>query len=151
MDFGNGTVQLPDVNRSRPVNEKVHDEARAATAGRPDRQESHWRVRLADRPQTRGTATSLRSAVHQDSDGRATGYALYRHRSVPDAHGGDSTGVMQVLELAALSLQSYAALWHFLAGIDLAAWIEYEGAADEPLPHLLAEPRTVHSTLTDRL
>ncbi|MEV6595208.1 GNAT family N-acetyltransferase [Streptomyces acidicola] len=149
-DFGNGTIRLSAATEAGPVIEKVYDQARAATVGWPDRQDSHWRVRLADRPHTRGSATALRFAVHQDSDGRATGYALYRHRSVPDALCG-STGVVQVEELAALSRQAYAALWRFLAGIDLTTWIEYEGAVDEPLPHLLAEPRAIHSTLVDRL
>ncbi|MFD8325722.1 sterol carrier protein domain-containing protein [Streptomyces lydicus] len=30
-------------------------------------------------------------------------------------------------------------------------WIEYEAAVDEPLPHLLTEPRAVRSTVVDRL
>ncbi|MEJ8654371.1 sterol carrier protein domain-containing protein [Streptomyces sp. MS1.AVA.3] len=47
--------------------------------------------------------------------------------------------------------QTYAALWRFLAGIDLVPWIEYEGAIDEPLPHLLTDPRAVRSTQVDRL
>ncbi|MFC9233785.1 sterol carrier protein domain-containing protein [Streptomyces decoyicus] len=47
--------------------------------------------------------------------------------------------------------QAYAALWRFLAGIDLVPWIEYEGAVDEPLPHLLTDPRAVRSTQVDRL
>ncbi|KIZ16547.1 GNAT family N-acetyltransferase [Streptomyces natalensis] len=149
-DFGEGSVRLVPAARARPVIEQVYDQARTASVGWPDRQESHWRVRLADRPPARGTATALRFAVHRDSDGRATGYALYRHGSAPDGLG-ESTGVVRVVELAALSRQAYAALWRFLAGIDLATWIEYEGAVDEPLPHLLADPRALHSTVVDRL
>ncbi|MGI5517846.1 sterol carrier protein domain-containing protein [Streptomyces sp. CA-106131] len=91
----------------------------------------------------------MRFAVHQD-DGGATGYALYRHGSVPDGLGG-STVVVQVLELAALSRPAHAALWRFLTGIDLVSRIDYEGAVDEPLPHLLTDSRAVQSTLVDRL
>ncbi len=67
--------------------------------------------------------------------------------------GGPSggTGVVRVVELAALSRQAYAALWFFLARLDLVTWIDYEGATDEPLPHLLAESRAVRSTVVDRL
>lgn len=88
--------------------------------------------------------------MHQERDGRATGYALYRHGSSPDGSGG-SAGVVDVVELAACSRQAYAALWRFLAGIDLASRIDYEGSVDEPLPHLLIEPRAVKAAPVDRL
>ncbi|MFG2135058.1 GNAT family N-acetyltransferase [Streptomyces sp. NPDC048751] len=149
-DFGDGTVRLRHADQARPLLEKVYDQVRAATVGWPDRQTAHWAGRLADHPHRRGGATSLRFAVHHERDGRATGYALYRHNEAPDGLGG-SAGVVQVVELAACSSQSYAALWRFLAGIDLVTWIDYEGAVDEPLPHLLAEPRAVRAAPVDRL
>ncbi|GAA2424415.1 GNAT family N-acetyltransferase [Streptomyces glaucus] len=149
-DFGDGTVRLHHADQVRPLLEGIYDQVRAATIGWPDRQAAHWTVRLADHPHRRGGATSLRFAVHHERDGRATGYALYRHGEAPDGLGG-SAGVVQVVELAACSRQSYAALWRFLAGIDLVTWIDYEGAADEPLPHLLTEPRAVRSAPVDRL
>ncbi|MFI9052093.1 GNAT family N-acetyltransferase [Streptomyces sp. NPDC053427] len=149
-DVGEGTVRLRQAGQVRPLLEKVYDQARITTAGWPDRQAVHWAVRLADHPHRRGAATSLRCAVHQESDGRATGYALYRHSSAPDGRGG-TDGVAEVVELVALSRRAYAALWRFLAGIDLVTWIDYEGAVDEPLPHLLADPRAVRSAPVDRL
>ncbi|MGP3975781.1 GNAT family N-acetyltransferase [Streptomyces sp. 8N114] len=149
-DFGDGTVRLHHADQGRPLLEEVYDRVRTQTVGWPDRQAVHWAVRLADHPHRRGAATSLRFAVHQESDGRTTGYALYRHSSAPDGLGG-SAGMVQVVELAALSRQAYAALWRFLAGIDLATWIDYEGAVDEPLPHLLTDPRAVRAAPVDRL
>ncbi|MFF2813478.1 GNAT family N-acetyltransferase [Streptomyces sp. NPDC058000] len=150
VDFGQGTVRLHHADQARPLLEKIYDQARTRAVGWPDRQAVHWAVRLADHPHRRGASTALRFAVHQESDGRATGYALYRHSSVPDGLGG-SAGVVQVVELAALCRQAYAALWRFLAGIDLVTWIDYEGAVDEPLPHLLADPRAVRTSPVDRL
>ncbi|WP_307808136.1 GNAT family N-acetyltransferase [Streptomyces oryzae] len=149
-DFGAGAVRLRQPAQARPLLEQVYDRARASAVGWPDRQAAHWAVRLADHPHRRGAATSLRCAVHQESDGRAGGYALYRHSSAPDG-SGDGTGVVEVVELAALSRPAYAALWRFLAGIDLVTWIDYEGAVDEPLPHLLTDPRAVRSAPVDRL
>ncbi|MGP3987332.1 GNAT family N-acetyltransferase [Streptomyces sp. 3N207] len=149
-DFGDGTVRLQHADQARPLLEEVYDRARTQAVGWPDRQAAHWAVRLADYPHRRGAATSLRFAVHQESDGRATGYVLYRHSSAPDGLGG-SVGVVQVVEMAALSRQAYAALWRFLAGIDLVTWIDYEGAVDEPLPHLLTDPRAVKAAPVDRL
>ncbi|MEV5529001.1 hypothetical protein [Streptomyces prunicolor] len=53
--------------------------------------------------------------------------------------------------MATASRQAYAALWHFLAGIDLVSWIEREGAVDESLAHLLTDPRAARSTPVARL
>ncbi|MGK5642296.1 GNAT family N-acetyltransferase [Streptomyces sp. URMC 126] len=149
-DFGDGTVRLLPADRARPLLEAIYDRVRTTTVGWPDRQPVHWAVRLADHPHRRGGATSLRFAVHQERDGDATGYALYRHTEAPDGLGG-RIGVVQVEELAACSRRSYASLWRFLAGIDLVDRIDYEGAVDEPLPHLLAEPRAVRAAPVDRL
>jgi len=149
-DFGDGTVRLVDRARARPLIEEVYDRVRSGSVGWPDRDDSHWTVRLFDEPHAREGATSLRFAVHREPDGRATGYVLYRHKAAWDAAGGSASAV-RVEELAALSLPAYAALWRFLAGIDLVPWIEYEGAVDEPLPHLLVEARAVRSTVVDRL
>ncbi|MFI8849343.1 GNAT family N-acetyltransferase [Streptomyces sp. NPDC053499] len=149
-DLGDGTVRLRHPVEARPLLAEMYDQVRTATVGWPDRQTAHWTVRLADYPHRRGSATSLRCAVHQERDGRATGYALYRHNSVPDGLGGEA-GVVEVVELATYSRQAYAVLWRFLAGIDLVTWIDYEGAVDEPLPHLLVDPRAVQARPVDRL
>ncbi|MBB4928123.1 GNAT family N-acetyltransferase [Kitasatospora kifunensis] len=149
-DFGQGTVRLLTVDQARPLLEKVYDQVRAMAVGWPDRRPEHWTVRLADYPHRRGGATALRVVVHHDSDGQATGYALYRHGSTPDGLGG-SAGVVQMVELAVLSTQAHAALWRFIAGIDLVTWIDFEGAVDEPLPHMLVDPRAVRSAPVDRL
>ncbi|MGW0831397.1 sterol carrier protein domain-containing protein [Streptomyces prunicolor] len=100
------------------------------------------------RLQERGGASASRFALHHDADGRTTGYALYRIKQ--DASGGDGNALWGV-ELATASRQAYAALWRFLAGIDLVSWIEYERAVDEPPAHLLTDPRAARSTPVDRL
>lgn len=149
-DFGHGMVRLMDRAQARPLVEEIYDQVRGSSVGWPDRGAPHWKVRLFDEPHARGGATALRFAVHQEPDGRSTGYALYRHESARDAVGNDSSAV-QVVELAAASRQAYAALWRYLAGIDLVPWIAYEGAVDEPLPHLLTDPRAARSAVVDRL
>ncbi|GAB3487286.1 GNAT family N-acetyltransferase [Amycolatopsis cihanbeyliensis] len=141
VDFGEGSIRLLDAERARPVLERVYDEVRTLMVGWPDRQDAHWNVRLFDEPEARDGASGFRFAVHREPDGRATGYALYRHHE----------GTVRVEELAAVSRTAYAALWRYLAGIDLAGWIEYEGAPDEPLPHLLTDPRAARSCPVDRI
>lgn len=147
-EFGDGTIGLLGRDQARPQIEKLYDLVRTGTVGWPGRNANSWASRLTDRPEERGGASALRFALHHDTDGRTTGYALYRIKQ--DASGG-AGNALQVVELATVSRQAYAALWRFLAGIDLVSWIEYEGAVDEPLPHLLTDPRAVRSAPVDRL
>ncbi|SHF89574.1 GNAT family N-acetyltransferase [Streptoalloteichus hindustanus] len=149
-DFGDGSVRLLGRDQARPLVEEVYDQVRLASVGWLDRTERFWAARLFEGSLFSAGATSLRYAVHRDPDGRATGYVLYRNRLAQDA-SGDNASTVEVVELAAASRPAYAALWRFLAGIDLLPWIEYEGAVDEPLPHLLLEPRAVRSRVLDRL
>jgi predicted acetyltransferase len=149
-DFGTGAIRLLPTDQARPQLERVYDRLWPGTVGWPDRAGRFWATRLRDDQGVRGGATALRCAVHAERDGTASGYALYRLIDERDALGGDSSTV-RVLELAALSRPAYASLWRFLAGIDLMRWIGYEAAADEPLPHLLTEPRAVRSAEVDRL
>ncbi|KOG41977.1 GNAT family N-acetyltransferase [Streptomyces decoyicus] len=148
--FGDGTIRLLGRDEARPLIERVYDQVRTGAVGRPDRTDRSWDSRLCDEPQAREGATSLRFAVHQDPGGHVTGYALYRIRTAVDVFGNNN-GAVQVMECVTTCHQAYAALWRFLAGIDLVPWIEYEAAVDEPLPHLLTDPRAVRSTQVDRL
>lgn len=147
-DFGDGTIRLLGRDQARPRIETLYDRVRTGTVGWPGRNGNSWDGRLTDRPETRGGASALRFALHHDADGRTTGYVLYRIGQDPSGSDGNA---VQVVELATVSPQAYAALWRFLAGIDLVSWIEYEGAVDEALPHLLTDPRAVRSAPVDRL
>ncbi|MEV6567924.1 GNAT family N-acetyltransferase [Streptomyces kronopolitis] len=149
-DFGAGRIRLPARAQARPLIEAVYERVRRGAVGWPARTAGLWDVRLHDEPQARDGAGALRYAVHREPDGRATGYALYRLKSERDIFGANA-GVVQVMELTAVSRTAYAALWRFLAGIDLVPWIAYEAAVDEPLPHLLTDPRAVRSAEVDRL
>ncbi|MGW7486655.1 GNAT family N-acetyltransferase [Streptomyces sp. NPDC054786] len=149
-EFGDGTIGLLGRDEARPLIEKVYDQVRTGAVGWPGRTDGSWNSRLFDEPRARGGATSLRFAVHRDPSGHVTGYALYRIKSELDIFGNDKSAV-QVVECATTCRRAYAALWRFLAGIDLVPWIEYEAAVDEPLPHLLTDPRAARSTPVDRL
>jgi predicted acetyltransferase len=149
-DFGTGTIRLVACDRARPQLERVYERLWPGTVGWPDRTQRFWTSRLRDEPHNRGGGTALRCAVHADGDGTVSGYALYRLRDERDALGAASSTV-HVIELAAVSGSAHAALWRFLAGIDLVRWIDYEAAVDEPLTHLLAERRALRSYEVDRL
>lgn len=149
-DFGGGAIRTAGAEEARPLLESVYESVRTSAVGWTDRTERFWNYRLFDHPVVRGGASALRCVLHQEPDGRTTGYSLHRFKSGKDIYGA-STNTVQVVELAAVSRQAYAALWRFLTGIDLMTWIEFEGAADEPLPHLLTDERAVQSSEVDRL
>lgn len=147
-DVGYGTIRLLGRDEARPLMEKVYDAARIDSVGWLDRPGKFWDARLYDEEHVRDGATALRFAVHEGPDGSVTGYALYRLK------GGDDSGnpsTVQVTELAATTRQGYAAVWRFLIDLDVHARISYEGAVDEPLPHLLLDAAAVRSTVVDNL
>ncbi|GGQ35027.1 UPF0256 protein [Streptosporangium pseudovulgare] len=141
IDLGDGTIRLLRREEARPLLEKVYDTARLRAVGWVDRTEKFWQARLADGERARDGGTELRFAVHLENGGEVTGYALYRSKP----------RLVQVIEVAATTRQSYAALWRYLIDLDAHAGLTYDGAIDEPLRHLLADPRAARTTVIDNL
>jgi predicted acetyltransferase len=89
-------------------------------------------------------------AVHRDGAGNADAYAVYwmKHdwpRSVP-------TGKITVGECLASTPSGNADIWRYLFDIDLVATVEaWNRPADEPLLHLLREPRRLRFSVNDGL
>ena len=89
-------------------------------------------------------------AVHRDDAGTADAYAVYwmKHdwpRSVP-------AGTITVKECVASTPAGNADIWRFLFDVDLVATVEaWNRPADEPLLHLLREPRRLRFSLNDGL
>jgi predicted acetyltransferase len=89
----------------------------------------------------RDGGTALRFAVHTEPGGEVTGYVFYRSKP----------RLVRVIEVAATTRQSYAALWRYLIDLDAHAGLTYDGAVDEPLKHLLTDPRAARTTVIDNL
>ncbi|MGW5049854.1 GNAT family N-acetyltransferase [Actinokineospora sp. NPDC004072] len=133
-----GQVLLLPRAEARPLIEAVYAEVWPTRIGWRARTPVWWEDLLHDDDHMRGSATALRFAVHHTED-KPTGYALFRL-------GG---GAIHVLELAASTPTAYATLWRFLIDIDGHPTLHATGSPDEPLPHLLANPRSLHTTTTD--
>lgn len=146
---GEGTVLLLDRDAARPLIEKVHDAARARTVGWLERTAPFWEARLLDDDHARAGATRLRFVVHEEPGGQATGYALYRLRAGRGTP--EEPGTVEVVEVATMTRQAYAALWRYLAGIDIHFRLTYDGAPDEALPHLLVDSRAVRAVEQDNV
>jgi predicted acetyltransferase len=128
---------------------KLYEHLRPERPGWSSRYESTWRYVLADTPSLREGATERRAVVYEGPDG-VDGYALWRGKSSWDDSGPN--GEVIVNELAAATPEAYQALWRFLLSIDLTRTVHFWAAAvDEPLLHLVDEPRRLNPVLADTL
>ncbi|MEJ3744504.1 GNAT family N-acetyltransferase [Actinomycetes bacterium KLBMP 9797] len=134
----------------RPDLAKVYDQLRADRTGWSSRSEATWGYVLSDTAARRNGATALRAVLHEGIGG-IDGYALWRTQSSWTSGSNPDSEVL-VREVAAANLEAYAALWRFLLSIDLTRTATYGFAAiDEPLVHLVNEPRRLNARFKDSL
>jgi predicted acetyltransferase len=150
-DCGTGRVSLVAVEEFRPAAARLYDRLRRLVPGNLARDDRWWDRVLLDRPEDRRGGTARQHVLHTEADGEATGYAVYRVRgSWTDE--GEPTGTLTVSEVRAATPAGYAALWRFLLGIDLVRTVEAPSlSADDPLRHLIADPRAWHARPVDAL
>ncbi|HZU77888.1 MAG TPA: GNAT family N-acetyltransferase [Dehalococcoidia bacterium] len=89
------------------------------------------------------------SAVLYEEHGEALGYVVYT--SGPGAETARVRGqALSVRDLVWLTPAAYGALWEHLARFDLVGEVEWPSLpSDDPLPHLLLEPRMLHAETRD--
>ena len=109
---------------------------RTGEIGRDDALHDHL---YDSRSKPQGSLTPASFLVHDD------GYAVYRMEQ--DWNDGHPRHVVHLLEFAAVTAEAHLALWQTLLAIDLVSVIKTRAlAADEPLPHLLSNPRLLRTT-----
>lgn len=127
----------------------LYERLRPERPGWSSRDERWWTHLLRDPSSRRGGATERR-VVRFDGPHGLDGYATFRTR--PEWSDWSPRGEVKVEEVVAATAQAYAALWRFLLTIDLTRTVNYPFAAlDEPLPHLVEEPRQLGARLLDGL
>jgi predicted acetyltransferase len=141
-----GRVELVSKDDAMPLIDRMYDAA--LRPGGVERNAAHRDHMFAtvgedkDRP--------WMYAIHFDDAGEADGYAVYwvKHdwpRSVP-------SGTINVKECLASTPSGYADIWRFLFDVDLVSTVEaWNRPADEPLLHLVREPRRLRFSLMDGL
>jgi predicted acetyltransferase len=145
-----GRLSLADPAAVRPTLTKLFDQARLDRPGWSGRDERWWQYLLADLESRRDGATERRAVLHEGADGAVDGYALYRVRSRWE--DGSPRGEVRVQEVVTLDGDAYRALWDFLLSVDLTRQVTHDFATpDEPLQHLVAEPRRLGATFADGL
>ena len=128
---------------------KVYEQLRADRTCWSSRDERWWKYVLNDPESQRHGATELHGVVHDTPHG-PTGYAFWRTLGKWENHGPNAE--TRILEVVAADPQAYAALWRFLLTIDLSrtATADYI-ALDEPLLHMVDEPRRLGGRVVDAL
>ena len=85
-----------------------------------------------------------------DGPGGVDGYALYATKQ--EWEGRVSASTVIVRELVAKTAEAKSRLWRYLLDLDLMKTVNvYFAGIDDPLLHLLAEPRAAKATLKDNL
>lgn len=131
-----------EVERLLPA---IHERVRRQQPGDVRRPAGWWRAFF---PGAGGGATfgPRFHAFFENAAGEVEGYAYYRlrtNREVPLS--GDWTVLLQ--GLGALTFEAYVALWRYVFGIDLTVTLLASlRPPDEPLRHLLADPRRLTTT-----
>jgi predicted acetyltransferase len=146
-----GLVRAVDLAGARGLFPQVYEQAREQYTGMPSRSGAWWDYSvLADPPSRREGAGAKQFAVHERSGGGLDGYAVWRLKS--GWNDGLADGTVEVVELMATSPEALAGLWRYCLDIDLSERVvASRRPLDEPLAHLLADPRRLRATLRDGL
>jgi predicted acetyltransferase len=144
-----GTFRIVGDEGARGDVEDVFARSVAGVAGSVLRRPADWDRFFFDPPMWRDGATPFRLALYERG-GKPCGYVKYRQKSGWNEQGPDATVV--VSEIQAVDGEAYAALWRFLLSIDLASRLEASGRpSDDPIVHLLADPRRLERKVGDSL
>ncbi len=128
---------------------KAYDRVYRDRPGWSARDQRWWAYLLLDSPAHRDGATPRRVVLHEGPDG-VDGYAVWRVKD--DWPAGVPGSAVLVRELVAATPGGYRALARFLLDVDLTRTTKIHFAApDEPLVHLVNEPRRLSTRLSDSL
>jgi predicted acetyltransferase len=144
-------LRIAEPEAARAELAKVYEMVLDERPGFFARNDSWWDRVLADEPQDRGGASPLRCVVAEDA-ASPRGYALFSGRERWDEDAFLPEGVIEVREAVTADPAAAAAIWGDLLSRDLTT--EFHAAmrpVDDPLLHLLADPRRVRARVTDGL
>ncbi|HWC31954.1 MAG TPA: GNAT family N-acetyltransferase [Actinomycetota bacterium] len=125
----------------------IYDRVRLERPGFLERDEKWWEYLLEHHHDEKQQAAYF--ALHEGADG-PDGYARYRIERKWAIEGPRS--VLEVDEVVAATDDAYAALWRYVLDVDLVHTVRGENhPTDEPLFHMLREPRRLGFSLRDGL
>ena len=142
-----GRTRVVDREEALRAFPQVYDREQRSHPGMIRWTEEWWRYFLSHPMHLKdGTPTYV---LHETS-GVVDGYLDYKFKRAWDE--GVPTGTVEVDDLIANSPGAYADLWRYCLDLDLASQVTgWHLRPDEPLLHLLAEPRRLRLTMGDGL
>jgi len=144
-------LRIAEPESARAELAKVYDMVLDERPGFFARTEGWWDRVLADEPEDRGGASPLRCILAEDA-ASPRGYALFSGRERWDQDAFLPEGVIEVREAVTADPAAAAAIWGDLLSRDLTT--EFHAGmrpVDDPLLHLLADPRRIRTRVTDGL
>lgn len=129
---------------------KVYDRVRATQPGLYTRHGDWWNRRIFRNPERPRPGFGTSFLVQYEEHGEPLGYVRYRLRE--SDQDGSATTTLLIWELMAATDSAYAGLWQYVFGVDLIGTIQAEWRrTDEPLTHMLADPRRLVRRTQDAL
>jgi predicted acetyltransferase len=138
-----GPVRELPRERALPVMRDIYDQVWLSRAGYLNRTEATWEFHLFDQPGSRDGHSAFRFAVHPQA------YAVYRTNKNWQDRGPRT--MVTVHEMTAATPAAYAAILRYLLDIDLVGEVVLRLGTEEPLVHMLADPRAAVRTMFDAL
>jgi len=150
VDAGTGRVYPVDEQALRAAAIPLYDQLRPETPGLLSRKDRWWDALLIDPEKHREGRTARRYLLHAEADGTVTGFAIYRRKPDWGESGPDGTVILG--ELFAGHPAARAALWNYVLSMDLVRHLSFPlTGRDDPLRHMIAEPRAVGMSQVDAL
>ncbi len=142
-----GRVRMRTLEQALPTLVAIYARARVERPGTVELDERRMRYALHDHGEERRLPYFV--AVHE-TDGEPDAYAVYKVKH--DWPKGIPSNELMLYDLQATSPQAYADMWRFVLDVDLVRRVTaWDRPIDEPLLHLLADPRRLRLTLRDGL
>ena len=142
-----GRIRLVPVEEAVPLWMDV--ETRASYTGQVNRPLTSWQ-RVVEQAQGRQPGPILQVAIHEDERGVVDGFVSYTTENRWDDVLTD--GVATASQLRALTRDAHVMLWDHLLRLDMMEHLVVERFwVDDPVQHLLADPRRLRHTPHDDL
>jgi predicted acetyltransferase len=140
-------IRLVDKDAALKTFPSVYERLRPSVPGMVTQDETWWNHLLLDTTHARRDDGALFLAVFESPEG-AEGYVAYRIDDTWDNAGPKQTLSLELL--LATTREAYAALWRYCLDLDLVRKVTgWKRPVDEPLLHLLVEPRALRFTIRD--
>ena len=133
VDVGDERVRELPREEAMPLARAIYDRVAPTRVGHLSRTGASWDHHLADEERHRDGLTKYRFALLPD------GYAVYRVKISWTDRGPENE--VNLRELVAADDRTYAALYRYLLDLDLVGELRYFTGSDDPVFHLLRNPR----------